>query len=156
MLGHLLGNHMAKKNIHNFIQKIISHPGVILTPMGKDAFHISLGCEKWYVWPRRNLFKPVGANSYDEAYHGDIKHFYNRFIKKSVDLPKNFGKFWGKSEDELLIDMALDGQTVNRIAQELQRHPKNVVERYALLTADNSIVMKFSADMYDVALNEFS
>ena len=147
---------MNKKNIPNFLQKINSHPGVVLTPMGKDAYHISLGCEKWYVWPRRGLFKPVDSNSHDDAYRGDIKHFYNRCIKKSINLPKNFGKFWGKSEDELLIDMALDGQTVNKIAQELQRHPKNVIERYASLTADNSILLKFTDSMYDVALNAFS
>ncbi len=147
---------MSKKNIHTYIQKITAHPGVTLTPMGNDGFQISLNCEKWYIWPKRGFFKPAASSSKDDAYRGDIKHFYNRFIKKSLDLPKNFGKFWGKSEDDLLVDMALEGQTVNRIAQELQRHPKNVVYRYTLLTGDDSILEKFTENMYDVALNAFS
>lgn len=85
---------------------------------------------------------------------GELQEFYHRYLTGELQLPENFGKMWGKADEETLYDMINYACTVRQIAGELKRHPISVVAKLAKYLDDDSIQNRITQDFYDVPVRE--
>lgn len=98
-------------------------------------------------------YRYLGDPSKQDYYYGDIRHFYVRYIACSVSYPENHAKKWTREEEDSLLDMINFEYSVNQIANDLERHPRSIVAKIALVFDDRDIQTRlYDSKVFDVAV----
>lgn len=136
-------------------EMILAHPGISYQRMSKYRYLLKFKGRRWLLWPRSGRYQQLSQDGYvSEVFVGELQEFYHRYLTGELQLPENFGKTWGKADEETLYDMINYTCTVRQIADELKRHPISVVTKLAKYFDDDSIENILTQDSYDVAVRE--
>lgn len=131
--GGFLNKELAIKNqetVEKFLGKIREYPNATVVALQLGVFHISLDTEEWiYDSNYSKYWHAKDGSAVSDDYFGDIKSFFNRYIKKAFSSPRNSGKIWSESDLDVLVDMIEADSSVNEIATFLERMPFAVAER---------------------------
>ncbi len=143
------------EQLEKIFKRILSHPGVESKKLSPAKFLICYEGGSWFLWPRSGRYQWVeNGEAVSDVYYSDVRMFYERYILKTLDLPKNFGKQWSKDDENVLYEMIESGDTIRQMADELERHPVSVARKVAEFLDKPRLAWCGDDDMCDVGIDE--
>lgn len=139
----------------DLLDKICTHDGVLAKKLSSGKYLVQYKGRSWYLWPHSGQYQFIDIDGkVSDIYYGELQLFYHRYITETVNLPANLGKFWSRTDEETLCEMVYQSYSIRQIAEELERHPINVVEKLARLTECKTLMNELHENLFDVPVKE--
>jgi len=137
------------------LKKLLEHPGVESEKLTPAKLLIRYEGESWFLWPKSGRHQSVeNGEPVSDLYYSDVGTFYQRYITKTLDLPKNFGKQWSQADENVVYEMIEIGASIRQMSDELERHPVSVARKVAEFLDRPRLVWCGDEDLCDVGIDE--